>query len=294
MIYNSNSLTHWAATVSRAIGIEPPKMAEPGLDWVNEVLENLCKEGFDRVMIHNPDAVGEWLYEQYPDAFTPVLKHTQLTIPFKSPMPSVTPVCFGTMYTGVPPAVHGIQEYAKPVIPVDTFFEAALRAGKKVAVLATQNCSMNMIFLGKGHDVYICSTEAEILEKAHELIVKDCYDILCVYTWMFDTNDHRYGPKAPEALESLYQQGQYFDQLATWVEENWKQHNTLIGFAPDHGVHKAPEGTLNSKGKPIQGHHASDTPLDLNILHYFGVKLREKTIDPYFDPKKGPYEEQIG
>ena len=42
----------------------------------------------------------------------------------------VTPVCFGTMYTGAQPAVHGIQKYEKPVIQIDTIFDALIRAGK--------------------------------------------------------------------------------------------------------------------------------------------------------------------
>ena len=135
--YNKFSLTHYAATVCKLMGIEAPACADEPLDWACDILSDLCKEGFDRVLIHNPDAVGMWLYQAYPDAFEPVLKHTQLTVPFKTVMPSVTPVCFGTMYTGAEPAVHGIQSYTKPVIKIDTFFDAVLRAGKKVAILAT-------------------------------------------------------------------------------------------------------------------------------------------------------------
>ena len=99
--YNNTSLTHFCATLCRAMGIEPPAYADAPLDWVNDTLHHLCKDGFDRVLIHNPDAVGMWLYQAYPDAFEPVLKHTQLTVPFCSVLPSVTPVCFGTMYTNL-------------------------------------------------------------------------------------------------------------------------------------------------------------------------------------------------
>ena len=274
--YNSNSLTRFCATVCKAIGIEPPACAEPGLDWVSEALTDLCKEGFDRVMIHNPDAVGMWLQEKYPDSVTPVLKHTHITVPFKSPMPSVTPVCFGTMYTGAAPAVHGIQKYEKPIIQIDTFFEAAIRAGKKVAIVSTQNASMSCIFQEKGIDIYKLDNEAQIMAKAQELIIEDKYDVLCVYTYMYDTLDHRHGPEAKESLNALYEQGIFFDTLVSCVKRNWKQHNTLISFSPDHGVHLAEEGTLNTKGKPVKGYHGSDSPLDLNILHYFGAVLRSE------------------
>jgi len=274
--YNKNPLTRFAATICKAMGIEAPACAEPPLDWVCETLEDLCKDGFDRVLIHNPDAVGMWLYQAYPDAFEPVLKHTQLTVPFKSPMPSVTPVCFGTMYTGAEPAVHGIQEYAKPVIQIDTFFDAVLRAGKRVALIAPPTCSLSNIFQGRDIHYYHCATEGEVVEKAQTLIAEDEYDVICVYTYMFDTFNHRHGPEARDTLNALYRQGQFFDMLVSAVKRNWKNHNTLVTFSPDHGVHKVePYGSeLNSKGKPVRGHHGSDRTQDLNILHYMGVVRR--------------------
>ena len=274
-VYNSNSLTRFCATVCKAIGIEAPACAEPGIDWVSEALTDLCKEGFDRVLIHNPDAVGQWLYEKYPDAFAPVLKHTNITIPFRSPMPSVTPVCFGTMYTGAAPAVHGIQKYEKPIIQIDTFFDALARAGKKVAIVSTPSASMSNIFLEKGVDIYNFDTEAEIVAKAQELILEDKYDVLCVYTYMYDTLDHKCGPEAKESLNALYEQGIFFDTLVSCVKRNWKQHNTLISFSPDHGVHEVTDGSAGLfRGVPKLGTHGSDSPLDLNILHYLGVVRR--------------------
>lgn len=274
--YNKISLTRYTATVCRLMGIEPPACAGPPIDWACDLLSDLCKDGFDRVLIHNPDAVGMWLAQAYPDAFEPVLKHTHLTIPFRSPMPSVTPVCFGTMYTGAEPAVHGIQAYTKPIIRIETFFDAVLKAGKKVAIVATENCSMGKIFLERDIAFYYVSKEGEALEKAQQLIAEDAYDVICVYTFLYDTHDHKYGPEDPISLNSLYRQGQIFDALVASVKRNWKQHNTLVAFSPDHGVHEVvPYGSeLNSKGNPIRGNHGSDRPQDLNILHYFGVVRR--------------------
>jgi predicted AlkP superfamily pyrophosphatase or phosphodiesterase len=230
------------------------------------------------VLIHNPDAVGMWLYQSYPDAFEPVLRHTQLTVPLRSVLPSVTPVCFGTMYTGAAPAVHGIQAYEKPVITIDTFFDAVVRAGKKVALLCTDSCSLAKIFQGHGIDYYFYDNEGAILEKAQDLILADEYDVICVYTFMFDTRNHGQGPEARDTLNALYRQGQFFDMLVSSVKRNWKQHNTLVAFSPDHGVHKVePFGSeLNSKGKPVRGHHGSDRTEDLNILHYMGVVRRSE------------------
>ena len=275
-LYNKISLTHFAATVADLAGIEAPACAAPRLDWVCDAMKDLSKEGFDRVLIYNPDAVGMWLAQSYPDVFEAVLKHTQLTIPFLSPMPSVTPVCFGTMYTGAEPAVHGIQAYEKKLITIDTLFDAARRAGKKVALLATPTCSMGTIFQERDIDYYLCASEWEIMAQAQALILEDSYDIICVYTFMFDTENHRHGPYSPEAQMALARQCTFFDMLASSVRRFWKDHNTLITFSPDHGVHEVdpPGSELNSKGKPVKGHHGSDRPQDLNILHFFGAVPR--------------------
>ena len=50
------------------------------------------------------------------DYLKEVTELTQLQVPLSSVMPSVTPVCFGTFYTGVQPEIHGIKKYEKPVI----------------------------------------------------------------------------------------------------------------------------------------------------------------------------------
>lgn len=274
--YNELSLTRFAATLAKLMGVEKPACADAPIDWVCDVMSDLCKEGFDRALIHNPDAVGMFLYEKYPDMFTPVLKHTQLTIPFKTVMPSVTPVCFGTMFTGALPAVHGIQKYEKPVIRIDSFFDALIRAGKKVSIIATPKSSMSMIYGERDMDVIICDTEANVVEKAQELILADSYDVLCVYTIGYDKAEHAYGPESKEALAAAYREGAIFDQLISTVKRNWMQHNTLIAFSPDHGAHDTESGTLDSKGNPLLGNHGTDSSQDLNILHYMGAVLRKK------------------
>ena len=262
---NRISLTRFAATVAKTFGVEPPEQAEPPLDWACALLQDCCKSGFDRLFIHNPDAVGMWLYEKYPEVFAPVLRHTQLTIPFQTVMPSVTPVCFGTMYTGVPPEVHGIRKYEKPIIQTDSLFDALARAGKRIALVSTANASMSNIFKNRKMDIYNCPSEGTIVEKALELIIQDSYDVLCVYTYMFDTQDHKYGPEARETLAALHGQAAIFDYLVSAIRREWTDHDTLISFSPDHGVHACPPGSEQL------GDHGTDSPLDLNILHYMGV-----------------------
>ena len=50
-----------------------------------------------RVLVYNPDAIAQWLYQKYTTEFSPVMEYTQLAIPMLAAFPPVTPVCFGTM-----------------------------------------------------------------------------------------------------------------------------------------------------------------------------------------------------
>jgi len=72
-----------------------------------------------------------------------------------SVMPSVTPVCFASMYTGAMPNVHGIQAYEKPVLSTDTVFDAFIRADLKPAIVSTANDSISCIFLERDMDYFI-------------------------------------------------------------------------------------------------------------------------------------------
>ena len=54
-----------------------------------------------------------------------------------------------------------------------------------------------------------------------------------------------------------------FDRFGQAIDECWRGHDTLLGFAMDHGCHEIDDGC---------GSHGLDMPEDLNILHLYGVK----------------------
>ncbi|MBR2281049.1 MAG: alkaline phosphatase family protein [Spirochaetales bacterium] len=270
---NSISLTRFASTISDMFGTERPREADGPVDWAVDAMKDICRDGFDRVFIMNPDCCAQWMYEKHPDAIFPVLRNTQITIPFRTVLPSVTPVCFGTMYTGVLPEVHGIRKYEKPVIRTDSLFDALIRSGKKVALVSQPKASMSNIFLERDFDIYNCACEGECVEKARELIMKDEYDVVILYTYMYDTQDHRFGPESKEAVAALYQQSAEFDMLVSDIRRVWRKHNTLVSFSTDHGCHE----TVPCEGNKFhKGDHGSDSPLDLNILHFMGAIRRQE------------------
>jgi predicted AlkP superfamily pyrophosphatase or phosphodiesterase len=264
---NETSLDTLCASLSYALGIEPPKHANSANPTLNEYIDRIFNgEKADRLFMYNPDAVAQWIYEKYSYFCDNATAVSDIKIPLCTVMPSVTPVCFGTMYTGAQPEVHGIRKYEKPVLKIDTFFDALLRAGKKVAIIASRTCSIGSIFLERDLDYFHCGID-EGNAIAAELILKDEHDVIVLYNGNYDSVMHKFGPESPEALAELRANSRTFATISNLIQHNWKSHNTLVGFAMDHGCHEIDGGC---------GSHGLDMEEDLNIVHlYKGYKKAE-------------------
>lgn len=260
---NELSLDTLCASLAYSMGVDAPQCAAQPAEKLNAYVdEKLAGNKADRVFMYNPDAIAEWIYEKYPALMKEVKNRTELEMPFCTVMPSVTPVCFGTMYTGAQPAVHGIRKYEKPVITIDSLFDALIRAGKKPVIIAESNCSMAKIYLEREMDYFIYDTIEEVNAKAAQVIMEDQYDFVAVYNGNYDTIMHKYGPESVEALSELRANSEAFAMFSVMIEEHWKKHNTLVGFAMDHGCHEIDGGC---------GSHGLDMPEDLNIVHLYKV-----------------------
>ena len=268
---NETSLDTVCAALTYAMGVEAPKEAAAPNPIMKEYLDKVFGgQKADRVLMFNPDAVAQWIYEKYEPYVKEVTDRTEIAVPMQSVMPSVTPVCFGTMYTGAQPAVHGIQKYEKPVIKIDTIFDALLRAGKKPAIIAASpKCSMANIFLERNMDYYITGTIGETWGVAAELIMKDEHDLIILYNGNYDAKMHKFAPEGTEALAELRTNTHTFVMLHELIKKHWKHHNTFLGYAMDHGCHEIDGGC---------GSHGLDMEEDLNICHrYVGIP-REETV----------------
>lgn len=261
---NPVSLDSLAAALCDAIGIDPPTEAAAANSTLTEyVAKALEGKKADRIFMYNPDAIAQWVYEKYPQLAKDGMEKLELAdveVPLCSVMPSVTPVCFGTMYTGAQPAVHGIQKYEKPVITIDTIFDALIRAGKKPVIIGYGKCSLSHIYLDRKMDYYRFETVDEVNAKAAELILKDEHDFYVVYNGNYDSAMHKRGPESTEALSELRHNYHAFQMFSAMIKEHWQHHNTLVGFAMDHGCHEI-DGECGS--------HGLDMPEDLNIVHLY-------------------------
>lgn len=266
---NSHSLDGIAAALAHALQIPAPQYAAPANRTLTAFIDTVFgQQGADRVVMYNPDAIGQWVYEKYSDICADVTRRADLSLPLATVMPSVTPVCFATMYTGAQPAVHGIQKYDRPVLQIDTLFDALLRAGKRPAIVASKRCSIAKIFQEREMDYYLFDTVEEINRCAAELIREDKYDLLVIYNGNFDATMHKTGPESAASLAALQANVDAFGAFCDLIEEQWPHHNTLIGFAMDHGCHEIDDDC---------GSHGLDMEEDINIVHlYKGFRKDEE------------------
>ena len=260
-VLNDQSLDTLCASLAYTMGIDAPECAAEASPQLTGYVDNkFAGKKADRIFMYNPDAIAEWVFRKYPSLLEPAVKRGGLEVPFCAVMPSVTPVCFGTMYTGAQPSVHGIRAYEKPVIKIDTLFDALIRAGKKPVIVSTTGDSMSKIFLERNMDYFIYDTVAEVNAKAAEIIMEDKYDFVAVYNKNYDFVMHKKGPESVDALAELKVNAEAFAMFSVLIDKYWKKHNTLVGFAMDHGCHEI-DGNCGS--------HGLDMPEDLNIVHLY-------------------------
>lgn len=267
---NSNSLETICAALAYAMGINPPGCAsEKNSELANYIDKKFDGEKADRIVMYNPDAIAQWVYKKYPEYFCDVKRQTDVEIYLSAVMPSVTPVCFGTMYTGAQPKVHGIQKYEKPVITIESIFDALIAAGKKPALVSYGTSSLSRIFLERDMDYYQFEDGgiSVVNAKAMELILRDEHDFIVIYNGNYDSVMHKNGPESARSLAELRVNDHIFSCISEMIKMHWKNHNTLVGFAMDHGCHEIDGGC---------GSHGLDMPEDMNIVHLYKGYSREK------------------
>lgn len=220
----------------------------------------------EKCLIYAPDAVGNHLYQRFPDAFAGVESAAPIRVQIQTVMPSVTPVCFGSMFSGAMPEVHGIREYAKPVLKCMTLFDSLAKAGKKAAIIASNECSIDKIFRCRPMDYFStvnCRRAAEIAEL---LLEHDDYDLILCYNGMYDAIMHRYGVLSQEALREFHSNLDDFVMFSERIDAAWKGKRRALVFAPDHGAH---DMTVNGE---VHGTHGENIPDDIDINHFYALR----------------------
>ena len=268
------SIADLTPTVCHLFGV--PEPAECGGIVIPEIADQADKlmdgEGkTQRGVLFCADALGEAQRQHFPDDFAVIEQAAGFKIRSVSVMPSVTPVCYGSIFTGAPPCVHGIQKYEKPVIQIGTLFDAFARAGKNVAILSCNSCSIDMIFRNRKVDYYsfhanrpgeLTGADRKAFEQTLKFIQEDEYDLMVCYMTNYDHQMHLHGPYSPEAAEQAHLAAVRFKKLQEAMDEHWKQYNRMLVFVPDHGGHPTDE---------THGGHGSEREDDMIVNHYYRI-----------------------
>ena len=109
-------------------------------------------------------------------------------------------------------------------------------------------------------DYYVVSYDKEAVEKGIELIKDKKYDFLVIYNQEYDDSIHFTHPKSWKAKRALDHYAEYFKRIGEAVAATGER--TLLGYAPDHGVHRE---------WYLLGNHGKDIPKDMEISHFYHV-----------------------
>ena len=76
-MYNEHSLDTLCGALAYAMGIEPPAYAAEKNAALSEFIDRVFDGGkADRVVMYNPDAIAQWIYQKYPDYLAKVKQNT--------------------------------------------------------------------------------------------------------------------------------------------------------------------------------------------------------------------------
>ena len=259
-----NCITAVAGTVCELMGVEGP--LDGCGEVIGEFLDLAHREGVGRVercVVFAPDAIGTFMRRKYADLLDRVLEYAPVEVGLCSVVPPKTPVCFASMFTGAGPAVHGVMPHTRPVVRLDTVFDALVRGGRRVAITAVEGSSIDMIFREREIDYFSEDYDEGVLRRTVELIEGGEHDFILAYQQGYDDVLHRSGPETDEAIEAMGRHVASFVEIGRSWESAWRGYDRMIMFCPDHGGHfDAATG---------KGAHGDDVPADMEVTHFCGI-----------------------
>ena len=259
-----DSICAIAATIASLMGADSP--ADCSAAPIGDVIRYASRAGIDTVersLIFTPDAVGTGLRRRHAHLFLPVRRDAPIEVGLRSVVPPKTPVCYASMFTGAPPAVHGITTYIKKPPASESIFDTLDHAGKRAAIVAVKDSSLDTIFRGTPAEHFSEASDRAVTECARDLVAAGRHHLIVAYHQAYDDILHAAHPESPSALEAVGRHIADFGSLAQAARRHWGGDHYLVALAPDHGAHfDASLGT---------GSHGADIPEDMEVTHFFGL-----------------------
>lgn len=219
-----------------------------------------------RTLIYCPDACGDIQRQKFPELFDRVEKLAGMRFLSSAVMASVTPVCYATIFSGASPEVHGTRIYDKRRIEIPTLFDVFADAGKSVAIVAVNNCSIDTIFRKRKVDYYSTRDDAIAHRITRRLIAQDEYDVIVSYYTSYDHLSHHFGGFSKIAEAALTTAVGYFEELVADVDRYWKRYPRAVVWTPDHGNHVIGEE---------HSAHGKNIPEDMLVNHCYRLRAAE-------------------
>jgi hypothetical protein len=256
-----HSITSVAGTVLKILGAPGGGLEEGAAPADERVLALAPAGGVKKLLIYAPDAIGLGLIGKHPELFGGLKAAGFRKFNLQSVYPPKTPVCFASMFTGLRPEGHGIQQYEKPVLSCRTIFDALPAHGVRTAIVAVNDSSIDLIFRCRKVDYYSGQDDGAVTRIALELLNAGDYDCLLVYHQEYDDLLHASDPWNEAALSAVKRHLRAFGELTSAFERKWAALPRAALFAPDHGAHTDP-----ATGK---GAHGDNIPADMDVAHYW-------------------------
>lgn len=261
MTENRPSIDSVAATLLEALGA-PAALLDAGAAPSDRRVLGDCPAPLKKLLVFCPDALGEVFFKENPDLLAAVRAAAPLGVRLRSALPPKTPVCFASMFSGLPPEGHGIRKYEKPVLACRTVFDALPEFGLSVAVAAVAGSSVDTIFKGRRADYFSEPDDLAVTARGLELIAAGRHDVIVAYQQAYDDALHAGDLRGAPALAAARGHAADFCKLAAAFRARWAGLPRGVLFAPDHGAHFDPAART--------GAHGEDIPEDMDVLHFWG------------------------
>jgi len=251
MTEQCRSLTAIAPTVSRILGLPNPREAtDPPL---TEVVGSL--QDAERLAILAPDALGYWIWKKWQGEM-PFL--TGLTgkhlLCLRCVMPSVTPVNFATLVSGVGLETHAVRKFHHP-FKCETLFDVVRRAGCRSAGFGQPGWTGSEL-LAREADIDGTSTANDddtIVERILAVADADSPKFMIAQIGETDNALHDYGPSSPDVVPTL----RATDERLRLLVEKLVSFGYGIMIVADHGQHD-----VSGREDGLRGIHGTDSDED--------------------------------
>jgi hypothetical protein len=257
------SIADLAPTVCALCGLHCPAQNEAQLVGpVVEKMHNKSINKLEKLLIYSPDAIGDTFLDKFPESVSRLEKLCDIRVMSASVMPSVTPVCFASIFFGASPEIHGIQAYEKPVLKCETIFDVMAESGWECAIVAINNSSIDQIFRNRNIDYFSLRQQPAAFKTVEMLLERFDYDLIVYYDAGYDDMLHKYGVFGQESIAAFNYSLSSFEQLCKRSDDVWSGKTHAQIFAPDHGGHDRCDGCVG-------GCHGEDIYTDMVLSHFY-------------------------